>query len=450
MKASTTRFDALRTALRGTLLCEGDPHYDDARTVWNAMIDKRPVAIVRCAGVADVMASVNFARDAGLPLAVRGGGHNVAGNAVCEGGVVVDLSPMRSVHVDPTRRRARVEGGCTWRDLDIETAAFGLATTGGIIPSTGVGGLTLGGGLGWLMGTHGLSCDNVRSVDVVTADGTLVTASDEQNPDLYWGLRGGGGNFGVATSFEFALHPVERVIGGMVLYPLSGARTVLRFWREYIATAPDALATQPAFLTTPDGVRVLAIIVCWGGSIAEGERVLAPLRTVGTPLADLIEVIPYVRMQALLETGFPPGMRNYWKSNFLSEFGDAAIDVLIDAFARVPSNTTAVAIEDVRGAVHRVDADSMAFPHRGEHFNLLIVGIWRDRDDDAAHIRWVRELWNAMQPFSSSRVYVNYLGEEGRDRIKEAYGEAKYARLVQLKRKYDPENLFRSNQNIAP
>jgi FAD/FMN-containing dehydrogenase len=447
---SAIGFDGLRATLRGALLCDGDPGYGDARHVWNAMIDKRPAAIVRCAGVADVIAAVKFARDSGLPLAVRGGGHNVAGNAICEGGVVVDLGPMRSVHVDAARRKVRVEGGCTWRDVDHETAAFGLATTGGIIQSTGVAGLTLGGGLGWLMGKHGLACDNLRAVDVVTADGNLLTATDEHHSDLFWGLRGGGGNFGVATSFEFALHPVEQVIGGMVLHPLSAAREALRFWREFVATAPDALGTQAAFLTAPDGTRVLAMIVCWAGPIAEGERVLAPLRTFGTPLADNVEVMPYRRMQALLEPGFPPGMRNYWKSNFLSELSDAAIDALIGAFARVPSSTTAIAIEDVRGAVHRVHEDATAFAHRGERFNLLIVGIWRGRENDTAHMRWVRELWDALQPFASRRVYVNYLGEEGRDRIKEAYGEAKYERLVQLKRKYDPQNLFRSNQNIAP
>lgn len=450
MKTPTINFDALRSTLRGSVLCAGDSGYAEARTVWNAMIDKRPIAVVRCAGVADVISAVNFTRDAGLPLSVRGGGHNVAGNAVCEGGVVIDLAAMRGVHIDPARRLARVEGGCTWRDVDIETAAFGLATTGGIIASTGVGGLTLGGGLGWLMGAHGLSCDNLRSVDVVTATGKLLTASEEQNADLYWGLRGGGGNFGVATSFEFALHPVETVLGGMVLHPLSAARAVLRFWREFTATAPDALGTQPVFLTAPDGAPILALIVCWAGSIAEGERVLAPLRAFGKPLADNIEAMPYVRMQALLEPGFPAGMRNYWRSNFLSELDDVAIDTLVDTFARVPSATTAVAIEHVHGAVHRVHEQATAFPHRSERFNLLIAGIWREQTHDAAHISWVRELWHAVQPFSSSRVYVNYLGEEGRDRVKEAYGEVKYSRLVELKRRYDPENLFRSNQNIAP
>jgi FAD/FMN-containing dehydrogenase len=450
---TNTVFDDLRSHLRGALLRAGDTGFDAARTVWNAMIDKRPAAIIRCAGTADVMQTVAFARDSGLPVAIRGGGHNVAGNAVCDGGIVIDLSLMRAVRVDRLHRSARVEGGCTWRDFDHEAAAFGLATTGGVIPSTGVAGLTLGGGFGWLMGQHGLSCDNLLSVDVVTADGRLVTASRDSHADLFWGLRGGGGNFGVATSFEFRLHPVDRVFGGMIIHPLKDARRVLGFWREFIGSAPDELGTQAAFVTTPDGERVVAIIVCYNGPAAAGERVLAPLRAFGSPLGDTVAEMPYLQLQALLEPGFPPAMRNYWKSNFLSSLSDGASEAITEAFERVPSTTAAIGIEDVRGAVHRVGADESAFAHRRNHFNLLIVGIWRERDDDATHVRWVRELWNAIQPFSTGDVYVNYLGteiDEGCDRVKAAYGADQYARLVALKRKYDPENVFRLNQNIKP
>jgi FAD/FMN-containing dehydrogenase len=437
--------------LRGQLLRPGETGYDAARAVWNAMIDKRPAMIARCAGPADVIRSVNFARSHGLVLSARGGGHNVAGNAVCDGGLMIDLSPMRGIRVDARRRTARADGGCTWRDLDHETAAFGLATTGGIIPATGIGGLTLGGGLGWLMRKHGLSCDNLLSADVVLASGEMVTASVKENPDLFWGLRGGGGNFGVVTSFEYRLHPIDRVLGGMIGHPLERAPEVLSFLREFTRTAPDELVCMAVLLTGPDGAKILAVVTCYCGPPEQGERVLRPLRQFGPPAADQIATIPYVQLQGLLEAGFPPGLQNYWKSSFLSGLSDEAIAVAIEAFRRIPSPSSAIAFEQLGGAMSRVGEDDTAFGHRGAPFNLLVVSSWSDPTDNARHIAWTRALAEAMQPFSAGGVYVNYLGQEadeGRDRIRAAYGPAKYERLIALKKRYDPGNLFRINQNI--
>ncbi len=445
--------EQLRQKVRGTILLQGDNGYEGARRIWNGMIDRRPALIARCSGTADVMLSIAFAREHGLLLSVRGGGHNVAGNAVCDGGVMIDLSLMKGVSVDLQRRTVRAEGGCTWRELDQETAAFGLATTGGIIPATGIAGLTLGGGLGWLMRKHGLSCDNLLSADVVLADGTRLTANATQNPDLFWGLRGGGGNFGVVTSFEYRLHDVSQVLGGMLVHPLDRAHDVLRFLREFTPTVSDELACMPVFLTGPDGAKILAVVVCYCGPVAEGERALGPLRNFGPPAADQIAAMPYVQLQSLLEAGFPPALRNYWKSNFLRELSDEAIATLIESFREVPSLTSAIAIEQLGGAVSRTADDETAFAHRGARFNLLVVSSWPNPADDAVNIGWTRSVWQAMQPFSTAGVYVNYLGpetDEGADRIKAAYGSSKYARLVVLKKKYDPINLFRLNQNISP
>jgi FAD/FMN-containing dehydrogenase len=450
---SASEIEQLAASLRGQLLRPGEEGYDTARRIWNAMIDRSPALIARCAGSADVVRSVNFARYHGLLLSVRGGGHNVSGNAVCDGGLMIDLSPMKSIRVEPARSTARAEAGCTWRDLDHETQAFGLATTGGIIPTTGIAGLTLGGGLGWLMRKHGLSCDNLISTDMVTADGRLVTASATDNSDLFWAARGGGGNFGVVTSFEYRVHPVGQVLGGMVAHSLERAREALKFLREFAPSAPDDLCTMAAFVTGPDGAKLLAIFVCYSGPIAEGERVLKPLRAFGRPVADGITAMPYVRLQSLLEPGFPPGRLNFWKSSFLRELSDDAIDILVDGFSRVPSPTSAMAIEQLGGAVSRVKDDATAFAHRSALFNLLIVGIWSDPAENRKHTEWVRGLWDAMQPYSTGGVYVNYLGgdvDEGADRVRAAYGHDKYQRLLALKRKYDPDNVFRLNQNIAP
>ncbi len=439
--------------LRGGHLLRGDEGYDDARTIYNAMIDKQPALIARCAGVADVIHAVNFARTNDLVVSVRGGGHNVSGNAITDGGLMIDLSPMKGVRVDPEGKTARAEPGVTWGEFDHETQAFGLATTGGLVSTTGVAGLTLGGGLGWLMGNHGLACDNLISVDVVTADGRFLTASDSHNQDLFWALRGGGGNFGIATSFEFQLHPVGPMLGGILIHPLDKAAETIGFYDDYTRTCPDELGTFVAFVTSPEGERVMAIFVCYNGSVEEGERVLRPLREFGTPLADMIGPMPYVQVQRMMDEGFPAGRQNYWKSNFLKGLDTEAIEIIVDHVAKAPSPYSAVAIEQFSGAVNRVGKDDTAFNHRDARYNLLIVGIWPDPTAKADNVKWVRDLWDAMEPYSSGGVYVNYLGEEadeGAERIKSAYGPEKYERLVALKNKYDPINLFRLNQNIKP
>jgi FAD/FMN-containing dehydrogenase len=445
--------EQFRTGLRGGHLLRGDDGYDAARKIYNAMIEHRPAIIARCAGAADVVAAVNFARNNGLLVSVRGGGHNVSGNAVCDGGLMIDLSPMKSVRVDSQGKMVRAEAGVTWGEFDRETQAFGLATTGGLVSTTGIAGLTLGGGLGWLMGKYGLACDNLISVDVVTADGRLLTASKSQNEDLFWGLRGGGGNFGIATSFEFRLHPVGPMLGGILIHRLDKAAEVLRFYDDFTHTSPDELGTFVGFVTSPEGERVMAIFVSYNGAVEEGQRILKPLREFGPPLADMIGPMSYVQIQRMMDEGFPGGRQNYWKSNFLKALDPQAIDMIVEHVAKAPSPHSAVAIEQFSGAVNRVGINDTAFNHRNARYNLLIVGIWTDPAAKAENVKWVRDLWDAMAPYSSGGVYVNYLGQEadeGTERVKSAYGPDKYARLVAIKEKYDPTNLFRLNQNIRP
>jgi FAD/FMN-containing dehydrogenase len=427
-----------------------DAGYDAARTVHNAMIDRRPGLIVRCAGAADVVAAVRFAGEHGLLLSVRGGGHSIAGLAVGDGGLMLDLSRMRGVRVDPEGRTARVEGGATWGDVDHETQLFGLATTGGVVRPTGVAGLTLGGGHGFLMRAHGLACDNLLSVDVVTAAGAVLTASAEAHPDFFWGLRGGGGNFGVATSFEFRLHPVDTVLGGLVLYPMTVAREFLRRYRDGAAAAPDTVGANLALATLPDGTPVAVLLVGCHGPLEEGERFLAPFRHFGPPLADQVAPMPYAALQRIAETFNPPGRRNYWKSDYLQELSDAAIDALVEGFAAVPAPLSHVVIEHLGGAVARVAPQETAVSYREARFNAAIIGMWDDPAADAANIAWVRAQAAALRPFATGGVYVNYLGDEGPDRVRAAYGHEKYTRLQALKARYDPTNLFRLNQNIIP
>lgn len=441
---------ALRTRLRGTLIRPGEPDYDQARAVWNGMINRRPALIVRCAGNGDVIAAVEFAREQDLPLAVRGGGHNAAGLAVCDGGVVVDLSTMRAVRVDPQARTLRAEGGAIWADVDRAAQAYGLATTGGAISSTGVAGLSLGGGLGWLMRSHGLACDNLLSADVATADGRIVTASEREHADLFWGLRGGGGNFGAVTAFEFRLHPVGPVLAGMLVHPLARAGEVLRFYREFTRSAPDALTVFVTLMTLPDGVPVIALMLCYNGPITEGERLVAPLRAFGPPILDQVAPMPYVQLQRLLDEAFPAGLQVYWRSHFLSGLEDTAIDTLLMHTAAATSPLTVVLVEQLGGAVSRVERGATAFDQRSARFNLAIVTRWLGGEEAAPHTAWTRGLWAAMQPYAAG-VYVNYLGvEEGEGRVREAYGEQSYARLAALKAAYDPSNRFRANQNIPP
>jgi hypothetical protein len=443
--------EALRkfeTGLRGELIRPGHANYDPARRIFNAMIDKHPAFIVRCKDVADILRSVEFARTHNIVVAVRGGGHNVAGKALCDHGIVIDLSALKGIRLDTLARTVRAEPGLTWGEFDRATQAHGLATTGGFITTTGISGLTLGGGLGWLMRKYGLACDNLRSVEIVTADGQLRTANAEENSDLFWGVRGGGGNFGIVTSFEYQLHPLGELLAGVVFFPLEQAREVLRFYRDFIASAPDELMAYGLFLTSPDGVPLCAIAVCYVGPIETGERILQPLREFGRPVADSVQPMSYLQVQSMFDPGFPFGRLNYWKSSILPQLSDDAIDILVAQSATVPSPLSAWALEPFGGAVNRVGTDETAFPHRRARFSLVIVGMWTDPAQTSTQVRWTREFWSSMQPFSSEAVYVNYLDADDTERVPAAYGPT-YERLRLLKQRYDPSNFFRINQNIA-
>ncbi len=435
--------------LRGQLLRPEDAGYDPARQVWNAMIDRRPALIARCAGASDVLAAVAFAREHGLPLAVRGGGHGVAGKAVCDDGLMIDLSPMKGIRVDPVARTARAEPGVLWEEFDQEAHAFGLATVGGVVGTTGIAGLTLGGGQGWLTGKHGLTLDNLLAADVVTADGQLLRASATEHADLFWALRGAGANFGIVTSFEYQLHPVGTVLGGMVVHPLDRAVDALRFYRGFAVAQPDELTTYAVLLTMPDGTPIVALITCYAGPLDAGERALAPLRGFGTPLADTIAPIPYTTMQALIGGGYPHGRQNYWKSGLTGTISDDLIAAAVEHYGRVPSPFTAIAFADCHGAYARVGRGDTAYAHRDLQWDVNILGNWADPADNDRNIRWVRACHDALEPHLSHGVYVNDLGDEGGQRVRDAYG-ANHARLVALKNRYDPTNLFRLNQNIEP
>jgi FAD/FMN-containing dehydrogenase len=438
-------------SLRGRLVLPGDGGYDEARKVWNGMIDRRPALIARCAGAADVIAAVGFAREHELLVSVRGGGHNITGNAVCEGGLMVDLSPMKSVRVDPAGRTARAEAGLTWGEYNRETQAFGLASTGGVVSTTGIAGLTLGGGLGWLMGKHGLSCDHLLSADIVTADGRFLTASADQNPDLFWGLRGGGGNFGVVTSFEYRLHRVGPVLAGMVLHPMAKAKEVLRFYRDYARTCSDELTAFAALMTSPDGDPVVAVVVGYIGELADGEAQVTPVRKFGSPLVDTIAPTSYMQLNTMFDAAFPyGGVQRYWKSSFLKELGDDALEILIDRAATMRSPMSMIGFFHVHGAATRIDPNETAFGLRDDQWDYDVISQWSDPAESAGHVEWTRDFWTAIEPFASGQVYVNHLdAEEGTTRIRAAYTR-NYERLVALKNKYDPTNLFRLNQNIKP
>jgi FAD/FMN-containing dehydrogenase len=443
--------DALRASLGGPLLRPGDDGYDDARHIFNGMIDRKPALIARCTATGDVVKAVRFGREHGLVVSVRGGGHNVAGNAVCDGGLMIDLTLMKGIRVDPTARTARAQAGLTWREFDRETQAFGLATTGGAISSTGIAGLTLGGGFGWIGRSYGMACDNLISADVVLADGSVVIASADENADLFWGLQGGGGNFGIVTSFEYRLHPVNGVLGGLLVYPIERAREVLRLFRDYNQTTPDEMSVFAGMLTSPEGAQILALVVCYNGPVEQGEALLRPLRESTGPMADMVGPITYEQQQQLMDDGFPFGLQNYWKSEFLKSVPDEAIDLIVDKFVTVPSPLTAVLLEQFGGAYRRVPSGDSAFAHRDWDYNFVIISRWTDPTDSERHIQWARDLWQTVQPYASGSVYVNYLepGQEGADRIRAAYGPV-YDRLVALKTKYDPTNFFRLNQNIKP
>jgi FAD/FMN-containing dehydrogenase len=452
------KLDQLRGQVVGDVVAPGDGTYDEARKVYNAMIDRRPAVVVRCSNARDVVAAVNFARENGLDLAVRGGSHSVPGFGTCDSGVVIDLSGMRSVTVDATSRTARAEGGATWGDFNDATHAHGLATTGGIISTTGVGGLTLGGGIGYLSRAFGLSCDNLVSAEVVTADGRSVVANDDENADLFWALRGGGGNFGVVTSFEFRLHPVETIYGGPMFFEVDDAATVLRFYREFIADAPEEFGGFPAWQIAPPlpfipeerhGDTFLAFVACWAGPLDQGEAMLKPLHDVAPVVAEHIGEMPYPALNSAFDALVPPGLQHYWKANFVAELNDAVVDAHLEHGPRVPVVNSTVHIYPINGACHRVASDATAFAYRDANFANVIAGMWPDPSQNEANIRWVRDYYAATAPLSEEGGYINFMAGDDQDRIRANY-RGNYDRLVQVKRAYDPDNLFHLNQNIRP
>ena len=437
----------------GALYRPGDDGYEDARRVFNGMIDRHPGVIAQCRGTADVVAAVNAARDSGLEIAVRGGGHGVAGHAVCEGGMMIDLSEMRGVHVDPESRTARVEPGVTWAELNREAQLHGLAVTGGTVSTTGVAGLTLGGGFGWLMSKHGLTADNLLSAEVVTAAGNVVTASAREHTDLYWALRGGGGNFGVVTSFEFQMHAIGPTItGGLIAHPIDAAGDLARFYRDYTADLSDDLGVLYGLVHAPDGsgMKLAALVVCHVGSHEQAQRELAPALEFGEPAMAQVGPMPYPAMNQLLDGAYPKGSLNYWKSSFLESLSDRVIDTAVAQFQSCPSTTTAIALEHFSGAATRVPVEATACPHRLPGYNLLITSVWSDPSTSDANVAWTRDTMKALAPDLESRSYVNYMSEDdsGDRRTRDAFGP-NHERLLSIKRTYDPDNVFHLNQNIA-
>ena len=450
----------LKAAVRGDVILPGDASYDAARKVWNGMIDKHPAVIVRPTGVADVMAAVAFARKQGMVVAIKGGGHNVAGNAVCDGGLVLDMSRLKGIHVDAERKTARAQAGVLWGELDRETQAFGLATTGGLVSSTGVAGFTLGGGIGWLMRSCGLTCDNLLSAELVTADGAFTRASATEHPDLLWALKGGGGNFGVVTSLEYRLHPVgPTVLGGLLFHRGEKARDLLRFYREYTKTIPDTLTTMVVCTTAPPapflpadvhGKPVVGVALCYNGPVDKGQKLVQPLRDFGKPVADLIGPVPYTALQAFLDPMWGPGTSNYWKSHYLKEVDDAAIDTVLEFMAKVPTPLSEFHLQHQEGAVARASADESAFANRDAAYVVNLLGRWTEPKDTERCVGWVRSFWDALRPHATGRIYVNFLGDTSEDAVRASYGAEKYDRLAAVKAKYDPTNFFHVNFNVAP
>jgi hypothetical protein len=440
---------ALRDQIRGTVLEPGQDGYDRARQIWNAMIDKRPRFIARCSGPADVQAAVRIGRAHGLPMSVRGGGHNIAGLSLCDDGLVIDLSPMKGIVVDPAARTAVADAGLTWGEFDAATQRDGLATTGGAVSTTGIAGLTLGGGLGWLMGRCGFTVDNLLSARVVLNDGTLIEASATEHPDLFWALRGGGGNFGVVTSFTYRLHDVGPVLAGVIAHPIEDLPDMLRFYRAFVSTAPDELTAHAGTMTLPGAGPAAIMAMVWSGDVSEGERRLAPLRGFGRPLADMVQVMPYVSAQQLLDAAAPSGRHNYWKSGFVRDIPDDVARLVGDSARTATSPFSICLIEHVHGAATRVPVDATAFTMRDEHFHFIAIASWDGSEPPDPHVRWARDLWSSMQRWATGEVYMNILGEDEGDRIAAAYGQA-YGRLAAVKARYDAENVFTRNQNIVP
>ena len=445
---------------RGELLRSGDEGYDAARQVFNGMIDRRPALIARCAGSDDVAAAVNLAREQDLPLSIYGGGHGVTGSAVVDAGICADLRTLKGVEVDPDTRTVRAEAGLTWGELDAATQEHGLAVTGGRVSETGISGLALGSGSGWLERKLGFTCDNLVKAEVVTASGELVVASEEENADLFWGLRGGGGNFGVVTAFHFRLHPIGPIVlGGMLMYPAAMARELVRFFRDFMLGAPDEVGAALAFITAPPaefvpepvrGQPVVGVVVCYAGPAEEGEEALRPLREFGPPGVDLVQPMPYVALQQLLDPANQKGLQNYWTADFLAELPDEAVDVLVEHGTRPVSPLTQVLLAAGGGAIARVGEDATAFGQRTAPWNLHFLSMWADPADTEQNIAYTRAFATAMKPWTTGRAYLNFIGDEGKGRVEAAFGPEKYARLQALKQKWDPDNLFRHNQNIPP
>jgi len=449
--AITVGTDELRTAFSGRILEPGEEGYDEARLVHNGLIDRRPALIAQCRNTADVVDALNHARAAGLDVCIRGGGHNVAGRAVADGAVMIDLSPMKGIHVDPVRRTVRAQGGVLWKELNRETAAHGLAVTGGAISTTGIAGLTLGGGLGWLMAKYGLAADNLLSVELVTADGRILDVNAESDPDLFWALRGGGGNFGIAASFEYALHPLTMVTGGLIAHPIDAAADMLRFYRDACATVSDDLTVFAALVHAPDGsgMKIAGMVVFHTGTPEEAERELAPFKEWGSPLVVEVGPMPYPVMNTILDAGYPTGSLNYWLSSFAKGIGDGLIETMIERFATVPSPMSAILLEQFHGAVCRVGVTDTAVPHREEGWNLVLPSVWMDPADSDANVAWTRETHAALGDHLSERRWLNYLGDDQDSAVRAAFGP-NYDRLVEVKRRVDPDNVFHHNHNIAP
>jgi FAD binding domain/Berberine and berberine like len=446
---TTSVREELESGLRGDVVWPGDRGYDAARGVFNGMIDRRPLAVIRCADASDVVRGIAVAGRHDLPLSVRGGGHSVAGHAVRDGALMLDLSGMKALRVDPATRTVRAGPGLTLGEFDRGTQAFGLATTLGVVSVTGIAGLTLGGGLGWLNGRYGLACDNLISADVATADGRLLRASAQENEELFWAVRGGGGNFGVVTSFEYQLHPLDLVLAGGLSYRLDMAPRVLRHYDDFAKAAPDELSTAASLGLTPAGEPTLSIAVCYCGPIDEGEQVLRPLRTFQAPIDDGIQPMPYTALQSARDEGFPSGRLHYWKSGWLRDVTDGAIETLLRFLPQMPSPASGVGLQQMHGVAARVAPSATAFPHRAEQYDFLIGSQWSEAADSDRNVQWTRALFEAMQPHLEASVYVNNLGDEGPARVRAAYGE-NHSRLAAVKRTYDPDNLFRGNQNIDP
>jgi FAD/FMN-containing dehydrogenase len=440
---------SFRSAFRGQVFEPADVGYNEARQIWNAIVSKRPRVIARCSGVADVIAAVNFGRSNNLLTAIRGGGHNVGGRALCDDGLVIDLSRMKSVFVDDAARRVRVQGGATLGDLDRETHVFGLAVPSGIVSKTGIGGLTLGGGVGWLIRKYGMSIDNLLSAQVVTADGKVLTTSASENDDFFWALRGGGGNFGVVTYFEFQAHAVSTILGGLLLYPRGLAVDVIRHFRDYMASAPDELTAYAALLHGPDGTPLVGVIPCYCGNIADGERVLQPLRKFGNPILDGIQAMPFPAMQSLLDQSFPDGNHNYWKSTLQRELSDDAIRAIVEHTNRLSSPLSLVVLEYYGGAAGRVSSEATAFPHRNLPWDILFIAQWTDPAQTNMHRDWARSGEEMLRPFSANAHLLSALDVESEDVIKTAFGP-NLPRLTTVKNKYDPNNFFRVNHNVKP